>query len=137
MSDQPEDPILKGIRTFENGSSKLTTWTLSIIGGSIFIIIDDSYFRPINIHYRYAYFLFLAGWVFLGISLYYAFAITRHLMVSDLYQNKKNLLEQILERCNKSFYWQLRFFQAGLLTFGIWLVFFLLWWIFSDIPPKT
>ena len=137
MADQPEDPILKGIKTYETGSSKLTTWSLSIIGGSILIIIDDSHFRPFDIHYRYAYFLFLAGWILLGISLYYAFAITRHMMVSDLYQNKKGLLEKILDRCNKSFYWQLRFFQAGLLTFGIWLVFFLLWWIFVDIPPKT
>jgi hypothetical protein len=137
MADQIEDPILKGIKTFEKGSSKLTTWTLSIIGGSILIIVDDSYFRPFNINCRYAYFLFLVGWILLGISLYYGFAITRHVMVSDLYQNKKNLLEQILERCNKSFYWQLRFFQTGLLTFGIWLALFLLWWIFADIPTQT
>ena len=136
MPDEPptnEDRLLTGIKTFESGSSKLTTWALSITGGSILIIIDDSYFRPFNITCRYAYFLFLIGWILLGISMYHAFAITRHVMVSDLYKDR-SLLTQILEKCNRRFFLQMRFFQFGILTFGIWLIFFLLWWIFADIP---
>lgn len=139
MPDEPnnEDPLVKGIKTFETGSSKLTTWTLSIIGGSILIIISDSYFRPYNIQHRYVYFLFLVGWILLGISLHHAFSITRHLMVTDLYKDR-NLLAQILQKCNRRFAWQIRFFQSGLLTFGLWLIFFLIWWIFAEIPapPK-
>jgi hypothetical protein len=126
--------LLNAIKEFEYGASKLTTWSLSIVGGSILIIMDTSYFRPLGIGYRYFYFLFLIGWIFIGISLYYAFTITRRSIVKELYIENSNLLLQILQKCNTAFKWQLKFFQWALLTFGVWLLLYLVWWICSSIP---
>ena len=133
-NDHPTEKLYGGIESYESGSAKLVTWSLSIVGGSILIIISDSYFRPSNIYHRYFYFLFLLGWIFLAISMYHAFLITRRGMVKALYKDNPKLLTPIFEETNTSFKWQLRCFQWGLLCFGIWLVSYLTWWIFSPFP---
>lgn len=135
-ASQPAEKLLEAIKAYESGSSKLTTWSLSIIGGSIVIITGSSYFRPLSVEYRYFYFLFIIGWIFMGISMYYAFLITRRSMVKDLYISNAKLLTPILQGCNTAFKWQLRFFQWSLLTFGVWLILYLVWWICSSLPTS-
>lgn len=128
---------LQAIKSFEAGSSKLATWSLSVFGGSFLIIVGDSYLRPPDSHHRLAYLLFLVGWAFIGWSMYQGFKITRHTMVLDLHAVNEDALLSIFQKCNKSFANQLKWFQWGLLVFGVWLVLYLLWWIYTDIPNKT
>lgn len=136
-ASQPEKKLFEAIKAYESGSSKLTTWSLSIIGGSLVIITGSSYFRPLSLECRYFYFLFIVGWIFMGISLYFAFLITRRSMVKDIYTSNADFLASILQGCNTAFKWQLRFFQWSLLSFGIWLILYLVWWICTSLPiPK-
>ena len=134
MYQPHKERFYKGIKSYETGASKLTVWTLSIIAGSILIIVDNKYSRPQSICYRYFYFLFLAGWILLGISMAYGFSITRRAIAADLHFEKPKLLYEILEKCNSLFKDQFRFFIFGLLIFGGWLILFLTWWVFTVIP---
>lgn len=136
-NDQKETKLLNAIKAYEAGASKLTSWSLSIIAGSILIVINNSYFRPLSIEHRYFYFLFLIGWILIAISLYYSFSITRRSMVKDLYIENNSFLLTILQKCNTAFKWQLKFFQWALIVFGLWLLLYLVWWICYYIPvPK-
>ena len=127
----------KAIVSIEAGSVKLATWSLSVFGGSVLIILGDSYLRPSNAHHRLTYLLFLIGWASIGWSMYHGFKITRHTMVLDLHSTNENTLTAILQKCNASFASQLKWFQRGLLVFAVWLIFYLIWWIGTDIPkPK-
>jgi len=127
---------LQAIKSFEAGSVKLATWSLSVFGGSLLIIVGDSYLRPSDSQHRLAYLLFLIGWALIGWSMYQGFKITRHTMVLDLHATNEDALLTIFQKCNKSFANQLRWFQWGLFVFGIWLVLYLLWWIYTDMPNK-
>ena len=126
------EKLFNSINSYEAGSSKLTTWSLSIVGGSLLMIVNNSYFRPPESDGRYFYFLFVAGWLLIGMSLYHSFSITRRAMVKDLYKDDFVQLTKILYKCNAGFKWQLRFFQWGLLVFGIWLVIYLICWMNAD-----
>jgi len=128
------EKLFNAINAYESGASKLTTWSLSIVGGSLLLVCNSSYFRPIDIKHRYFYFLFLIGWLFIGISMYHAFSITRRAMVKDLYINDVSRLTAILQKCNIGFKWQLRFFQWGLLIFGVWLILYLVCWVMTNLP---
>ena len=130
------EKLLNAIKAYESGASRLTTWSLSVIAGSILIIIDNSYFRPLAIEHRYFYFLFLIGWTHIGISMYHAFSITRSSMVKDLYTENSSFLMAMLQKCNTAFKWQLRFFQWALLVFGLWLLLYLVWWVCVSLPTS-
>ena len=129
---KPSDKLFNSISSYEAGSSKLTTWSLSIVGGSLLMIINNSYFRPPEIGDRCFYYLFIAGWLLIGASLYHSFSITRRAMVKDLYKDNFEKLTAILQKCNTGFKWQLRFFQWALLVFGAWLVIYLICWVNTD-----
>jgi hypothetical protein len=133
-STSPENLFYKGIVAFETGSSKLTTWALSIIGGSILIIIGDSYFRPLCVKERVVYLLFLLGWTLLGLSMYFGFSVSRSAMASEVHLMNIEALKKIHKECNSAFSKQLQLFQWGLLSFGVWLILYLFWWIFGNVP---
>lgn len=138
MSGSPSsDLFLQSIKSIVEGSSRLTTWSLSIVGGTILIIIGDSHLRPGELCYRYFYLCFLIGWVCIGFSLSYSFSITKSAMGSELNKADPAALMTILKKCNAKLAWQIRYFQYSLFAFGLWLVLYLLWWIFTDISlPK-
>lgn len=126
-NSSPSELFLQSIKSMVDGSSKLTTWSLSVVGGSILIIIEDSHIRPTELNFRYVYLCFLIGWVCIGISLYHAFQITKSSMATDLHQKDAAALYLILEKCNNRLADQIRYFQYSLLAFGIWLALYLLW----------
>ena len=127
----------KAIVSIEAGSVKLATWSLSVFGGSVLIIFADSYLRASDAHHRLTYLLFLIGWAFIAWSMHQGFKIAKHTKVLELHYSDENVLITILQKCNASFASQLKWFQRGLLVFAVWLIFYLIWWIGSDIPkPK-
>ena len=81
-----------GLEQINNGSAGLVTWALAIVAGSVATIVSTSYLRPMNRAMRCIYLLFIPGWLFLGLSIYYGERISRRLMAAKLVP-KENLQE--------------------------------------------
>lgn len=127
------DKLFNCIKSIEAGSSKISTWTLSIVGGSLLAILSDSYIHPTESKLRAIYTLFIVGWALLGMALFYGKEILGSTIASELCRNNEDQLIPIFEKCNTAFEKQLRCFNMGLLIFGIWLFIYLIWWIFCEI----
>lgn len=129
--------VFRVIISLETGATKLSTWSLSILGGSLLTIISDSYIHPSDNLYKKFYLLFIVGWICIGISLYKGFLITRTAIAADLYEGDLKKLMTLFEKCNKVFKEQILYFGLSLIAFGLWLVLYLFWWIFTSLPIKN
>lgn len=123
--------VLTGIKGIADVSATFVTWSLTVIGASVLTIVSTSYLRPVKKGIRYAYFLFLPGWICLALSLNAGNAIARRL-AAGYFANDAKILLQIGNNVNKEFAEQISFFKAGLVFFTLWLMVYLLWWIFGD-----
>ena len=124
-----------GLELVSNGSSVLVTWSLALVAGSVATIVSTSYLRPMNRSMRYIYLLFIPGWFFLGLSIYYGEKISRRYMAAK-FVPEENLLK-ILKLVNQDFGNQRLMLEIGLLVFALWLVTFLLWWVFGNWALKS
>jgi hypothetical protein len=120
------------IKSIESGSNKISTWSLSILGGSLLAILSDSYLHPSKTQLKLVYLLFILGWTSIGISIFNGKEIIGRTIASELYKNDENQLVSIFTKCNNCYQRQLRYFNIGLFTFGIWLLLYLIWWIFGE-----
>jgi len=127
-----ENNFLKVIKTVGEGSNKIITWTLSIIGGSLLTLLSTSYLHPESNDLKKFYLLFIIGWILFAISMYYGINISGRSMASDLYYNKPEELKNIFKSVNSDYKCQLKYFKYGLMIFAIWLVLYLLWWIYGN-----
>jgi hypothetical protein len=117
-------------------SQTLTGWALAIIGASIIGIASTSYMRPPSKRVRLIYLLFIPGWLLIGMSVYNGNKISRHYSAA-VFARKREVLTQIGGLMNEQFDHQLTHLQWGLAFFGVWLLVFALWWIFSETPALT
>lgn len=124
--------LLEGFKTILDGSNTLTSWSLTIIAGTILTIISTSYFRPVNLRIRSIYLLFIPGWICILISCYQNNLISRRFMAAVFTRNNGIVLK-IAGQVNIAFSEQLKYFKIGILFFSIWLVLFLLWWIYGEL----
>jgi hypothetical protein len=79
---------------------------------------------------RYIYLLYIPGWLFLGLSIYYGEKISRRFMAAKLVP--KENLSKIAKLVSQDFGNQRLMLEIGLLIFALWLVAFLIWWVFGD-----
>jgi hypothetical protein len=119
-----------------DGSSTLVGWGLTIIAASIITIVSTSYLRPSNKKIRLIYLLFIPGWMFIGLSIYFGNKISRRYIASMLVP-RTDIIHEIGNKINTEFSSQLLWFQVGLIFFSIWLLLFLLWWIFGEWSVST
>ncbi len=131
------EKLFNCIKSIEAGSNKISTWSLSTVGGSLLAILSDSYLHPTTTKLKMIYLLFIVGWIFIGISIFNGKEIVGRTIASELYKNDVQQLTTIFTKCNTSYSRQLRFFNLGLLIFGIWLLFYLFWWIFGEAILNT
>jgi hypothetical protein len=131
-ADTSVERLFNCIKSIEEGSNKISTWSLSTVGGSLLAILSNEYLHPPTAKLKMIYLLFILGWLFIGISFYNGKNITSRTIASELNKNNKELLTTIFTDCNTYYSRQLRFFNFALLVFGIWLLLFLLWWVFGD-----
>lgn len=131
-ADTSAERLFNCIKSIEEGSNKISTWSLSTIGGSLLALLSNEYLHPSIVKLKMIYLLFILGWFFIGISIYNGKNIISRTIASELHKNDRKSLETIFTICNKHYSRQLRFFNLGLLIFGLWLLLFLLWWIFGD-----
>lgn len=117
-------------KAFEAGASyaqSLVQLSLLIAGGTIAILVGSSYIRPKHRGVRYAYFLFVFGWIFLGLSMYYGFRTQRDYL-GYLWAAKVDP-HDVLRAMNTDAYKQLSWMERSLVIFGLWLLVYLIWWV--------
>ena len=115
-------------------SESFATYAMSIIGGSIAIIVGTSYLRPAQMRVRLIYLLFLPGWLGLACSIYYGTVIARrHVAIQTVLPEHTRT---IFQRMNMDLVSQLEWFRYGILMFGVWLVGVLVWWVLGTPSPK-
>ena len=119
------------IESIENGSNKVISWSLSVVGGSLVVILSNNYIKPDCQLFKMAYILFGVGWFFIGFSIYNGRNITNSKIAAVLYDQNEENLKEILKNVNKYYKRQLTNFNLSLFAFGLWLILYLLWWIFG------
>jgi hypothetical protein len=130
------DRLLSFIKSVEKMSGKITSWSLAITGGTFLAILSEEYVHPVEVKFRTPYFLFVVGWIYIGISIYNGISISGVAAAAELNALDLDSLVQGSVACDKYFERQLRWFKLALLVFGIWLSLYLLWWIFGNLPIK-
>lgn len=124
----------ESLRAIIESSNAMTSWALTLVGASVVAIVSTSNLRPTTKLARLPYFLFLAGWAFLGVSAYYGYRISGNYVAAQLVDPER--IPEILGAMNTGFVAQQTWFMLGLLPFGIWLVVFLFWWVLQDHPRE-
>lgn len=130
--DVSTEKIFNCIKSIEEGSNKISTWSLSTLGGSLLAIMNNDFSHPETTKLKMIYLFFILGWIFIGLSFYNGKNIISRTIASELHKNNLKSLTYIFEKCNLYYSKQLRFFNLGLLTFGFWLLLYLIWWIFGN-----
>jgi hypothetical protein len=117
-------------------SSTMVTWALAVGAGSVATIVSTSYLRPRQRWVRLMYLLFPAGWVFLGLSIYYGNAIALGGVAALFGPQEQSRQLLIGAHVNTNFISQQITLTVGLAIFGGWLLLYLAWWIWIDELPK-
>lgn len=125
------DHLFNTIESIEIGSNRSINWSLSIIGGSLLVILNESYIQPTYQHYKLVYLLFGVAWTLIGISIYYGRRIANSKMAAVLFRQNNDKLRAILKNVNQFYAKQLVFFNWSLVFFGVWLILYLIWWVFG------
>ena len=127
--------LKEGLGGMSENSKTLTGWALTIFGGSILAIASTSYLRPLSRKVRAIYLLFVPGWLFLGLSVFEGDQLSRS-YTATVFAKSHELLLKIGSNINIELAAQMNYFNWGLGFFALWLVVFVLWWIFGDVPPS-
>ena len=123
-----------GISAMSAGATTLTGWCLAILGGTVAGVVAGEFLRPAA-KIRLVYLLFIPGWAFLGISMWYGDKVTRRQSAAG-FTDDHDRLREIAASMNSEYAAERQFFEFALLAFGCWLVCILLWWIFAKEKSK-
>jgi hypothetical protein len=138
MQSQTGDPdryLRDGLKGIAEESRNLIGWGLTIIGASVIAIASSSYFRPPSKRVRLTYLLFIPGWLLIGLSIRNGEKVSRRFAAAAFAQRRDTLL-QIGDSINNDFGSQLTCMQWGLGFFSLWLLAFIVWWVFGDVPTR-
>lgn len=124
--------LYETIESIEQGSSRVTAWSLSVIGGSLIVFMNGEYIQPKEDFFKYFYLLFVLGWLLLAISISYNKRITGRKMAAILNVNDTKSLKKIFLKVNSQYASQLRCFNWALGIFGFWLTLYFTWRIFGE-----
>ena len=117
-------------------SQTLSQLAVVIMAGSAAIIVGTSSRRPRTLLARSSFLLFIPGWFCLFGSLVYGSNVSRQYRYYLLMDKPdETWLRQFLEYdCYRQEWW----FQLAVTIFAVWLIWALLWWVFSQEPdPKA
>jgi hypothetical protein len=123
-----------GMSAVSTGATTLSGWSLTILGATVAGVVAGHFLRP-SPTVRRIYLLFIPGWVFLGISIWYGDSVMRRLAAAAFTEDHK-MLSEIAQSINSDYAAQRSWFSLALLIFGFWLAIFLLWWVFTKAEPK-
>jgi hypothetical protein len=128
--------LLANIEFLEKTSGKITSWSLSILGGSFLAILSDEFVHPEMTYFKLGYFLFVPAWLFTIISISNGLKVSGALSAA---KRNESVLELLVEsfkhgQCHQRK--QIRWFKAALIVYGSWLLAYLTWWVLTDLPIK-
>lgn len=121
--------IMEANKLIAEESNRLVSWSLTIIGGTVLMIISTSYVDPKG-GILYSYFLFVFGWFFHGASIYFGEMLTR-IYIAGAIATEEDVerIRKIGLEVHQKFSRQITYFQIGTSIFALWLVTFLIWFI--------
>src|SRR5579871_105690 len=108
------------IKSIEKISSKITAWSLTVIGGTFLAILSDEYVHPEDKTFKYGYFIFVIGWACIGRAIYLGLNLSQHSSASERNINNRASLEATFLKIQDCFSKQLFWFKWGLAAFFIW-----------------
>jgi hypothetical protein len=112
-------------------SQSLSSWALLIAGGSIVVLVGTSYYRPEHFWVRSMYLAFLPGWFFLAACMYSGTKV-QSAYIGFLNSRPEGAeLRTFLGAVNDDAFRQVDALRHAMYCFGVWLVFYLIWWLFS------
>src|SRR5258706_10433129 len=120
-----ETPSVDSVITF---SQSLSQWAVVIVGGTTAVLLGNSHLSPHSRRLRSSYLLFLPAWVFLLLSTWMGVKVQKNFLALKLLA--KVDAEGAKIDMNQHLGYQLSYMQLGLVFIGIWLVFYLFWWVF-------
>lgn len=118
---------VNGIQAIALGANTFVTWSMSIIGASLLAILSTSYVKFDGKYLKLIYLLFIPGWIWLGLAIESGESIARRAIMATVSPGQIN---SIADKMNDEFISLLHYFNLGLISFGSWLLIFLLWWVF-------
>jgi hypothetical protein len=133
QSSVPGDDSSKAFEVAASLAQSLDQLTIAIIGGSIAVLLTSSTHRPGG-WIRWAYFLFIPGWVSLGYAVYRGIQVQRVFLAYHFFPNPN--LASLRLAINRDAYFQIQSLLLGLFVFGVWLFLYLIWWIFAKENDK-
>jgi len=119
-----------GLKEAAEHSNTLVEWALLLYAGSVATIVGTSYIRPPTRKLRLIYLLFVPAWLFLAISVFYGRQINGRYLAAIF--AKQEFHSSIREQMMGDLQNQIDFLEYGMLLFGIWLIFYILWWVFAE-----
>ncbi len=125
MTDIPS--ILKQVM---DSSTQLSGWALVIGGGTVAVIVSTSYRRPDTLRWRLPYLLFIPGWGCIGYSLQLGNNLVGKYLASIMV--REDQVAVIASQVNDIFESQHAYLLYSLGFFGLWLLTYMLFWIFSE-----
>jgi hypothetical protein len=128
--------LREGLKGMADDSKTLTGWALAIIAASIVAIASTSYLRPLSRKVRAIYLVFIPGWIFISLSVYYGDQLSRGYTAAIFARSRDRLLAIGLNM-NIEFGSQLTYLNIAFMVFAVWLLAFILWWVFGDSKPST
>ena len=133
QADPP--PVTRGdaLKTVNEESNRIISWSLLIIGGSLLAVLDNDYLK-VSDRFRWIYFFYILGWSFLCLSVYFGQRVTRSYLASLFVA--KEYIESTAAQTNIHFKKQINWFIAGVIVFALWMIAFLVLWIFNIKPPN-
>ena len=117
------------VKSFTENSTDLNKQALSVLGGSILLILSTNYIKPPVRKARLIYLLFIPAWTFLTFTLYFNNIIMRQNAAYFFSMNKEDKLG-ICSDINDVYANQLLAFQSSIVILAMWLTAYLIWWIF-------
>jgi hypothetical protein len=119
---------IEGLKAISEGAKNITTWSISLLGGSILAILSTSYLKP-NKWVKLIYVLFIPAWFFLGDAILDGDQIQRRTIMGALHPEMVQVIE---DKMNTDYLDQLTCFKTALIILSIWLLLYLIWWILED-----
>jgi hypothetical protein len=123
----------EGIKAIVDGSGVITNWSLALFGATLAALIGTSYVKPVKATAKLMYLLYIPSWFFLAASIYYGDLLSRRGIKAII---TPQYIEQCEEKMNNDFTLQHTNFNLALICLGVWLLFYLIWWIFNDWSKK-
>ncbi len=117
-------------------SNKLVDWCLCLTGGSVATLLASIYVRPVGKKMKLSYFLFLLGWIFLGVAFKYGSDLSSESLSATVELHGESKYIDIFSEIRNDYSSRLSYFYLALYTFGAWLFIYLLWWIFGNSYSK-